>query len=121
MAAVRIISAAEIDPAEKKKLEAAWDCKSGEKCSYVYEIVPGLASGIRIEGGDFVKVVSAAEIAPAQREKLEAAWDKKTGRACVYSYGVSPSLIGGIRIEDGDSVYDASLAGRLEKLRKAML
>ena len=47
--AVRIISADSLAPAEREKLEAAWNQKHGVEASFVYEVDPTLIGGIRIE------------------------------------------------------------------------
>lgn len=75
-----------------------------------------------IESIRHVEVVSAVPLSQAQSEELSARMKTLTGaRHIVLHPSTDPSLIGGIRVKTGDTVWDGSLSGRLEELKKKYL
>lgn len=68
-----------------------------------------------------VEVVTAMEMAVDQRDRLQAALQALTGRKVRMHDRIDPSLIGGAVVHAGDLVIDGSLAGRLDKLRTALV
>lgn len=66
-------------------------------------------------------VSSASQLSPAEeaaiRERLEAI----TGRRVELGVTVDPSLIGGVAVRFGDRMIDASVRGRLERLRDRLV
>jgi F-type H+-transporting ATPase subunit delta len=44
--------------------------------------------------------------------------EDQTGQQIDLTANVDPDLIGGLRMQVGNMVYDASIRGRLEKLRR---
>jgi F-type H+-transporting ATPase subunit delta len=64
-----------------------------------------------------VEVISAVKLDPAQADKLAAALTTRLKRRVNMRNSVDASLIGGAVIHAGDLVIDASLKGRLQRLR----
>ncbi len=73
------------------------------------------------EGKIEVKVVSAFALDSDQSKDIAEAMGKRTGKKVNISSVVDKSLIGGMIIQAGDSVIDASLRGRLSKLRNELI
>jgi F-type H+-transporting ATPase subunit delta len=63
------------------------------------------------------KVFSARELSHQERETVERALSSNLGRPTRARYEVDSSLLGGIRAIVDSKEYDASLRGRLERLR----
>lgn len=72
------------------------------------------------EGKLEVNVVSAFELDSEQSKRIAEAMGKRTGKKVNISAVVDKSLIGGMIVRAGDSVIDASLRGRLTKLRNEL-
>jgi F-type H+-transporting ATPase subunit delta len=53
-----------------------------------------------------------------QRDRLEAALAQQIGREVALQEVIEPDLIGGIRVELGDEVIEATVAGRMEEVRR---
>lgn len=64
-----------------------------------------------------VTITSAFEVTKQQLEKLTASIEKKFNIKAAPTIKIDPSLIGGVRIQMGDKVYDASLKGKLDRLK----
>lgn len=73
------------------------------------------------EGRVDIKVVTAYELEPEQVNRISAAMSKRLGKKVTVASVVDRSLIGGMVIRAGDSVIDASLRGRLNQLRNALI
>jgi F-type H+-transporting ATPase subunit delta len=69
--------------------------------------------------GRLITVVSAFGLSAAEKSKLEAACAKRFGGGFAYRFTTDEKLIGGIRIEKDDEILDATIQGRLAKLRGA--
>ena len=79
-----------------------------------------LYEGIR--GIRHAEAVSAVEMTPGQIEELSVRLKALTGaEQIVLHTRVDPSLLGGVRVKVGDVVWDGSLSGRLEELKKKYL
>jgi F-type H+-transporting ATPase subunit delta len=65
-------------------------------------------------------VESAAELAPAERAALETALAKRTGKQVRGVYATDKSLIGGVTVRLGSKVYDSSVRGHIEELRRLL-
>lgn len=65
-------------------------------------------------------VYSAYELSEADSQAIAAQFSKITGKQILVQNIVDRSLIGGIRVRIGDRLYDGSIAGRLEQLRKQL-
>lgn len=64
-----------------------------------------------------VTVTSAVDL-PDRGAAAFAALERKFGPALQKNYTVNPSLIGGLRVQRGSDVWDDSIRGRLDTLRK---
>ncbi|MBE3589757.1 MAG: ATP synthase F1 subunit delta [Firmicutes bacterium] len=66
-------------------------------------------------------VETARELDEASRERLEAAVRRLAGdRAVRLVVKPNPELVGGVRVRIADRVFDASVAGKLARLRRAV-
>jgi F-type H+-transporting ATPase subunit delta len=67
------------------------------------------------------QVTSAQPVEPGQRASLEAKLEQLTGKKIRAEYVVDPSLIGGVVARIGSTVYDGSVKGQLEGLRRTLV
>ena len=65
-----------------------------------------------------VEVTSAIELEPETVEQIGDAIRERTGRRVQLESNVDPDILGGIVVRVGDRILDASIANRLEGLRK---
>ncbi len=65
-----------------------------------------------------VEVTSAIELDPETVENIGKAIGDRTGRRVELESKVDPDILGGIVVRVGDRILDASIANRLESLRK---
>jgi F-type H+-transporting ATPase subunit delta len=65
-------------------------------------------------------VQSATELTPASRAGLEAQLGRVTGRRVRLRYSTDPNLLGGAIARIGSTVYDGSVRGQLETLRRKL-
>ncbi len=73
------------------------------------------------EGRIDINVTSAFELDSEQSKRISEAMGKRTGRKVNISSVIDKSLIGGVIIRAGDSVIDASIRGRLNRLRTDLI
>jgi F-type H+-transporting ATPase subunit delta len=64
------------------------------------------------------EVVSAQELEPQQTAALETGLGQMTGKQVKARFRVDPALIGGVVARMGSTVYDGSIKGQLENLRR---
>ena len=64
---------------------------------------------------------SAAPLDKAETQALAQKLAQMTGRTVDLSVEVDESLIGGLTVRVGDTLYDASVRGRLERLRERLV
>ena len=65
-----------------------------------------------------VEVTSAVELAPSLVASIESRIKEATGRQVETTHRVDPNIIGGLVLRVGNKVLDASVHGRLERLRR---
>lgn len=65
-------------------------------------------------------VTSAVALSDSEKEDLLLHLAKLTGQAVVGEYAVDATLLGGVSVKIGSKVYDGSLRGQLEGLRKQL-
>ena len=65
-----------------------------------------------------VEVTSAIELDPQTVEQIGDKIGERTGRKVQLESKVDPDILGGIVVRVGDRILDASIANRLESLRK---
>ena len=63
------------------------------------------------------EVRSVVPLKAGQRARLEAELGRIENRPVHCEYVLDPSIVGGLRVGRGNLVYDASLKGRLDKLK----
>ena len=89
-----------------------------------------LASGIagefrrlvqRASGVVAATVMSATELSPDEEAAIRARLEKMTGGKVELAFQLDPSLIGGVAVRIGDRMIDASVRGRLERLREHLI
>jgi len=73
------------------------------------------------EGRIDINVISAFELDGEQSKRISESMGKRTGRKVTISSVIDKSLIGGVIIRAGDSVIDASIRGRLNRLRSDLI
>lgn len=66
-------------------------------------------------------VRSAMPMSESQRAALEQALRRSTGAGVRCGYSVDPSLVGGAAVRIGSAVYDGSVRGRLDALRRRLV
>ena len=67
-----------------------------------------------------VEVTTASELSDADFERIVADIEKRSGRAVQATRSVDPQLIGGIVLQAGSMRLDASVRGRLDRLRQEL-
>ncbi len=72
-------------------------------------------------GRIIVKASSARMLAPEEQKELVAALEERTGRQVVLSNTVDPSLIGGVLLRMGYKILDATVKGRLRRIRANLI
>lgn len=65
-----------------------------------------------------VRLESARPLSESEQQDLLAAVSRLTGRVAVADTREDPELLGGLRMRIGDRVIDASLTGRLARLKE---
>lgn len=66
------------------------------------------------------EVSAASELDPAQRAVVTGQLERLTGKKMRVEFSVDEQLIGGVVARIGSVVYDGSLKGRLEQLRREL-
>lgn len=80
-----------------------------------------LAALIRDATGTVAAEVRAAQQpSHAEIEELKKTLEKKVGRKVEVDVSVDPSLLGGFVAKIGSEVYDASVAGKINKFRESL-
>ena len=67
-----------------------------------------------------VELTTAHELSDADFERIRTDIERKSGRTVQATRTVDPSLIGGIVLQAGSMRLDASVRGRLERLRQQL-
>lgn len=65
-----------------------------------------------------VTIVSAKELTPQQLGNLKGTLKKRFNTSAEPEVKIDPGLIGGIKLIIGDRVYDQSIKGQLDRMRK---
>src|SRR5205823_5665836 len=66
-------------------------------------------------------VTSAAPLSGDETDALRAKVEEMTDRTVTLHVNVDEALIGGLTVRIGDTLYDASVRGRLERLREQLV
>ncbi|HEY2916100.1 MAG TPA: F0F1 ATP synthase subunit delta [Candidatus Limnocylindrales bacterium] len=67
------------------------------------------------------RVTSAAPLSPDETQAVQAWVAKTTGKQVHLTANVDEALIGGLTVRVGDTLMDASVRGRLERLRTELI
>lgn len=67
------------------------------------------------------QVQSAVALQPAQLDALNARLKNMLGREIALDSVVKPELLGGLTLKIGSKLYDASVAGRLDALKRSLI
>jgi F-type H+-transporting ATPase subunit delta len=67
------------------------------------------------------EITSAQPLSDAQRGALQGEFEKLTGKRVRAGYAVDQALIGGVTARIGSTVYDGSVKGQLEGLRRKLV
>jgi F-type H+-transporting ATPase subunit delta len=65
-------------------------------------------------------IASAKELNEQQRQQVERILGGKLGKFIRPNYSVDPALLGGIRARVASREYDATVRGRLERMRQRL-
>ena len=85
------------------------------------DIIAGLATMIRDATGTVAADVrSASKLSSKEEGELRAMLEKKTGAKVDLDVTIDSALIGGFVAKIGSEVYDASVAGKIEKFRESL-
>ena len=68
-----------------------------------------------------VELTTAHELSDAEFDRIVAEIEKKSGRKVQATRSVEPELIGGIVLQAGSMRLDASVRGRLDRLRQELV
>jgi F-type H+-transporting ATPase subunit delta len=74
----------------------------------------------RATGTVAASVRAAQQPTPAEIEELKRTLEKKAGRKVEVEVSVDPALLGGFVARIGSEVYDASVAGKINKFRESL-
>ena len=67
------------------------------------------------------EVISAAPLEPRRSAGLESELSRVTGKRMRLRFDVDPELIGGVVARIGSTVYDGSVRGQIEQLRRRLV
>ena len=65
-------------------------------------------------------VTTAIELTPRDRERVADELSKRLGKEVKLQVEVDPTILGGLKLQYGDHLVDASVATRLEQLRRRL-
>jgi F-type H+-transporting ATPase subunit delta len=65
-------------------------------------------------------VTTAVELAPAERDRLAHQLSERLGKEVRISVVVDPRILGGLKLQYGDRLIDASVATKLQQLRRRL-
>ena len=65
-------------------------------------------------------VTTAVELAPAERDRVSEELSKRLGKEVRLDVVVDANILGGLKLQYGDHLVDASVATRLQQLRRRL-
>jgi F-type H+-transporting ATPase subunit delta len=68
-----------------------------------------------------VEVTTAVPLPPAVRKKLSDSLERLTGKSVRLESKVDPAVLGGARARIGSVIYDGTVSGRLQKLKRQLI
>lgn len=72
------------------------------------------------QGVQKAQVTSAVPLSDSDRARTVSVLEKLTGRKVLLEETIDPAIIGGLVVRVGDRVYDGSLKGSLQQLRRSL-
>ena len=115
---VRSLLVGKATPATVRLVEIVVTRPRGRSLESAIEELSRLAAARRQRLVAQVRV--ARSLDAAQTERLTAALSRTYGRQVALQVDVDPSVLGGIEVRVGDSVLDATVARRLQKVRRGL-
>ena len=90
------------------------------------ELLPRVLESLRElineqRGVETARVTTAVPLGPSERELISERLSARTGKRIQLEEAVDPEVIGGVVAQIGDEIIDASVRGRLERLRRALV
>ena len=67
------------------------------------------------------QITSASVLSEEQQTQIQASFSSKTGKKILGQFTVNPDLIGGVMVRIGSTIYDGSVRGSLDGLRKKLV
>ena len=67
------------------------------------------------------EISSASALSEQQKAQIQASFSTKTGKTIRGQFTVNPDLIGGVMVRIGSTIYDGSVRGSLDGLRKKLI
>lgn len=67
------------------------------------------------------EISSASALSEQQKAQIQASFSTKTGKTIRGQFTVNPDLIGGVMVRIGSTIYDGSVRGSLDGLRKKLV
>jgi len=67
-----------------------------------------------------VKIISAGDLSDAERQALRARFSELTGKQVEFDFRRDQELVGGILAQIGSVIYDGSVRGQLERIRRGL-
>lgn len=135
---ITITTAAKLSAEQLKELKTMVESKIGE-ANYEQVVDPSVLGGLKLQLGDqafdttiagrlekmesqlaTAVVTTAVPLTTDQRKKLQAAIEKKYGSVALQEV-VDDSVIGGIKVMVGSSELDATIKGKLDRLKQLLL
>jgi F-type H+-transporting ATPase subunit delta len=106
---------------DRKRVEEISETLVARKPRYYLQILQGFTRLVRLEIAKHHAVVSSAvELDASSQSEIESNLRSRFGKDTTFSFQVQPALLGGIRIKLGSDVWDGSIRGRLDNLRKTL-
>lgn len=94
---------------------------NGHRRSYTKTIDDYLDEAAELSDALVAKVTVARPLDQARIERLRAALAAKAGRPVSVQVSVDPEVLGGINVTIGHDVYESTVAGRLEDVRRQLI
>ena len=67
------------------------------------------------------QISSALTLAESDKARIQESLERRTGKKVQGDFTVNPALIGGIMVRVGSTIYDGSVRGTLDGLRKKLV
>ena len=65
-------------------------------------------------------ITTAVKLAPRDRDRVAIQLSERLGKTVTMRVEVDPSILGGLKVQYGDRLIDASVATRLQQLRRRL-